>query len=79
MLAIQAVATHNLAMEMMSKAAVANRIEAADSAVNRATKLSRTFVTLIEALNKHRGRGGQKMTVEHIHVNKGGQAVIGKK
>ncbi len=77
MLAVQAVGVHNLSMEMMSRAAVAGRTEAIDSAVNRATKLSRTFVTLIEALNKHRGRGGQKMTVEHVHVNKGGKAVIG--
>ena len=64
-------------MEMMTRAAGANSSEVADSAVNRATKLSRNFIALIEALNKHRGKGGQKMTVEHVHVNDGGQAVIG--
>ncbi|MBO0332611.1 hypothetical protein J0X12_03235 [Sneathiella sp. CAU 1612] len=31
----------------------------------------------MEALNKHRGKGQQKMTVEHVHVNEGGQAIIG--
>ena len=77
MLVVQAVGVHNLSMEMMGRAACANRAAAVDLAVNQATKLSRTFVTLIEALNKHRGKGQQKMTVEHIHVNKGGQAIIG--
>jgi hypothetical protein len=41
-----------------------------------AGKLSRTFATLLEALNRHRGKGQQKMTVEHVHVHSGGQAVV---
>ena len=42
-----------------------------------AGKLSRTFATLLEALNRHRGKGQQKVTVEHVHVHSGGQAVVG--
>jgi hypothetical protein len=34
-------------------------------------------VTLLEALNRHRGKGQQKVTVEHVHVHAGGQAVVG--
>ncbi len=41
------------------------------------TKLTRTFIAQMEALDKHRGKGQQKMTVEHVHVNEGGQAIIG--
>jgi hypothetical protein len=33
--------------------------------------------TLLEALNRHRGKGQQKMTVEHVHVHSGGQAIVG--
>ena len=33
--------------------------------------------TLLEALNRHRGKGQQKVTVEHVHVHAGGQAVVG--
>jgi hypothetical protein len=33
--------------------------------------------SLIEALNRHRGKGQQKGTVEHVHVHAGGQAVVG--
>lgn len=45
--------------------------------VKLATKLHRTFVAQIEALQKLRGKGGQKVTVEHVHVHQGGQAIVG--
>jgi hypothetical protein len=32
---------------------------------------------LLDALNRHRGKGQQKVTVEHVHVHSGGQAVVG--
>ncbi len=40
-------------------------------------KLSRTYAVLLDALNRHRGKGQQKVTVEHVHVHSGGQAVVG--
>src|SRR3981081_4613441 len=45
--------------------------------LNQANKLSRTHATLLEALNHHRGRGQQRVTVEHVHVHEGGQAIVG--
>jgi hypothetical protein len=45
--------------------------------LNQANKLSRTYATLLEALNRHRGKGQQKVTVEHVHVHEGGQAIVG--
>ena len=45
--------------------------------LNSANKLSRTYSTLVETLNRHRGKGQQKMTVEHVHVYEGGQAIVG--
>ena len=45
--------------------------------INRATKLMRTFVAQMEALTRYRGKGQQKVTVEHVHVNAGGQAIVG--
>jgi len=40
-------------------------------------KLSRTYAILLETLNRHRGKGQQKVTVEHVHVHPGGQPVLG--
>jgi hypothetical protein len=32
---------------------------------------------LLDTLNRHRGKGQQKVTVEHVHVHAGGQALVG--
>ena len=45
---------------------------------NLAVKLLRTYTMQIEALQRHRGKGEQKMTVEHVHVHAGGQAIVGE-
>ena len=45
--------------------------------LNQANKLSRTYASLVESLNRHRGKGQQKVTVEHVHVHEGGQAIVG--
>jgi hypothetical protein len=45
--------------------------------MNRATKLCRTYTSLVEALTKYRTKGQQKITVQHVNINDGGQAVIG--
>ena len=77
MLAAQMAVTHMAMMSLAScltSAATIYEIEAAEKAV---TKLARTFTTQMEALNRYRGKGQQKMTVEHVHVNEGGQAIIG--
>jgi hypothetical protein len=31
----------------------------------------------VEALQRYRGKGQQKVTVEHVHVRSGGQAIVG--
>src|SRR5205807_8786289 len=43
----------------------------------QANKLSRTYAMLVDALNRYRGKGQQKVTVEHVHVHPGAQAVVG--
>jgi hypothetical protein len=45
--------------------------------LSQANKLSRTYAVLLDALNRHRGKGQQKVTVEHVHVHSGGQAIVG--
>jgi hypothetical protein len=51
--------------------------EGRHEALNQANKLTRSFATLLDALNRHRGKGQQKVTVEHVHVHSGGQAIVG--
>ena len=78
MLAVQMVGIHNLTMEMMRRVSLPDQtVDGVNDNINRINKLSRTFVAQLEALDRHRNKGQQKMTVEHVHVNKGGQAIIG--
>ena len=42
-----------------------------------AAKLTRANAAQVEALNKYRGKGQQKVIVEHVHVYQGGQAIVG--
>jgi hypothetical protein len=44
---------------------------------NLATKFMRTFAMQVEALARKRREGEQKVTVKHVHVHAGGQAVVG--
>ena len=78
MMAAQLLAAHNTAMECYRRAMLEEQtFEGRRENLNQASKLTRTWATLLEALNKHRGKGQQKVTVEHVHVHPGGQAVVG--
>ncbi|WP_368507899.1 HGGxSTG domain-containing protein [Bradyrhizobium lupini] len=78
MLAAQMFGAHNAAMECYRRAMVPDQSFAGrQEALNQANKLSRTYAALLEALNRHRGKGQQKVTVEHVHVYQGGQAIVG--
>ena len=44
----------------------------------RATRLMRIFTEQLDAMAKLKGKSGhQKVTVEHVHVHKGAQAIVG--
>jgi hypothetical protein len=78
MIAAQLIAAHNAAMECYRRAMHSEQtFEGRRENLNQANKLSRSYAVLVEALNRHRGKGQQKVTVEHVHVHSGGQAVVG--
>ena len=78
MLAAQLLAAHNAAMECHRRAMLGEQtFEGRRENLSQANKLSRTYAVLLDALNRHRGKGQQKVTVEHVHVHAGGQAVVG--
>ncbi len=77
-LAIQMACTHTAAMAVLAKLdpafATEQRIAAFGSA---AARLMRAYATQVEVLRRLRNGGQQFVRVEHVHVNDGGQAVIG--
>jgi hypothetical protein len=77
MLATQMVATHFAAMGVLRRLKGSETIPQQESNGNLAAKLLRTFAMQVEALQRYRGKGQQKVTVEHVHVHAGGQAIVG--
>lgn len=78
MLAAQMVGIHNAAMECLRRAMIDGLTSAGrESSLSQANKLSRTYTAQMDALSRYRGKGQQKMTVEHVHVHAGGQAIVG--
>jgi hypothetical protein len=77
MLAAQMVATHFAAMGVLRRLKGSETIPQQDSNGSLAVKLLRTFTMQVETLQRYRGKGQQKVTVEHVHVHSGGQAIVG--
>ena len=77
MLAAQMAAVHNPTMTFARRLAHVDNLPQQDSAQNAFNKLARTFAAQVEALKRYRSGGEQKMTVQHVHVAEGGQAIVG--
>jgi hypothetical protein len=78
MLVSQMIACHAASMECHRRAMLPNQtIEGRQMSLGAASKLSRTYAALLEALNCHRGKGQQVVRVEHVTVEAGGQAIVG--
>ena len=77
MLAAQMAAVHMATMTFARRLAHVETLPQQDSAERAFNRLARTFTTQIEALKRYRTGGEQKVTVEHVHVHQGGQAIVG--
>jgi hypothetical protein len=75
MLAAQMAAVHQVTMKLAARLNLADRAEPQDIAAFN--KFVRTFATQLEALKRYRTGGEQKVTVQHVSVNEGGQAIVG--
>ncbi len=77
MLAAQMAAVHMATMTFARRLAHVETLPQQDSAERAFNKLGRTFAAQVEALRRHRTGGEQRVTVEHVTVNQGGQAIVG--
>lgn len=77
MLGAQMIALHRAAMDCASRAARADYEQVRRDNLSLLNKTTRSFAALVEAYDRH-GRGGQqKVVVEHVTVEAGGQAIVG--
>jgi hypothetical protein len=77
MLALQMAIVHLAQIRFATQLARVKSLPQQDSAERALNKLARTFTTQLEALKRYRTGGEQKVTVQHVSVNEGGQAIVG--
>lgn len=77
LLATQMGAIHAATMMMARRLNHVETIAQQDAAERALNKLARTFATQMEALKRYRTGGQQRVIVEHVTVNAGGQAIVG--
>jgi hypothetical protein len=77
MLAAQMAAVHMATMTFARRLAHVEATPQQDSTERAFNKLARTYATQMEALKRYRTGGEQKVTVQHVSVSEGGQAIVG--
>lgn len=76
MLAIQMAATHEMAMEMLTRAKQTDLLPTLQECGSLAVKLLRTYAAQVDAFARLRRGGEQRVIVQHVNVSEGGQAAI---
>lgn len=78
MMAAEIVSVHNKAMRFMHEAEFASPgSDDENYKLTHAMKLMSLSARLIQSLKAHRSKGEQKITVERVNVQSGGQAIVG--
>jgi hypothetical protein len=77
MLAAQMAATHMAILNFAPRLRQAETLEHLDSFTRVFNQLERTYTAQMEALKRYRTGGEQKVTVQHVSVSEGGQAIVG--
>ena len=80
MLAAQMLAVNDAIFLFMSQATLdETSLEKRDFYIERACKLMDVWVQQVDCMMRLKGKTGrQKVTVEHVHVHSGGQAIVGE-
>lgn len=78
MLAVQMIGTHHAIVECLRRAMIPDQpLNAHKVYLSQAERLMGLYARHLAALDKHRGRGQQNITVKHVNVASGGQAIVG--
>ncbi len=77
MLATQMAVVHRATMTYAKRLESATGVGESDIAERALNRLSRTYTVQVEALKRYRSNGTQRVIVERVVVNEGGQAIVG--
>jgi len=71
------VCVRRLALEYLKRSSQGGASENGRIAFHRAERLLKLFASQVDTLKRYRHGGEQRVTVEHVTVNSGGQAIVG--
>ena len=78
MMAVQMIGTHHAIVECLGRAMIPDQpLSAHKVYLSQAERLMGLYARHLAAPDKHRGRGQQNITVKHVNVASGGQAIVG--
>ncbi|MEX0280124.1 MAG: hypothetical protein AB3N13_02910 [Arenibacterium sp.] len=77
MLAVQMATTHVALIRQAGRMANAEQLPQFEAHERAYNKLARTYTAQVEALRKYRNGGKQTITVQHVNIEDGGQAIVG--
>jgi len=79
LLAVQMFGVHEAALSLLQRATLREQtFDGVQAGVLLSTRLMRLFTEQVELMARLQGRTSQqKVTVEHVHVHQGGQAIVG--
>jgi hypothetical protein len=77
LLGAQMAAIHIATMRTAANLGWAKSHQLADQHERALNRLARTFTAQVEALKRYRSKGEQRVYVERVNVNEGGQAIVG--
>jgi hypothetical protein len=77
MLAAQMATVHMAMLRFIQHLPKIENLPQQDGAERAINKFARTFTAQMEALKRYRTGGEQKVTVQHVSVSEGGQAIVG--
>jgi hypothetical protein len=77
MLGTQVAAIHLATMRTAAKLGSVKNPQFADQHERAMNRLARTFAAQVEALKRYRSKGEQRVYVERVTLNEGGQAIVG--
>lgn len=76
-LCLQAYSLFSQGMHYLEKARKANQLPKSEFYMKSALKLIRLHMESVEAINRYKRKGEQKVIVQHVYVEQGGQAIVG--
>jgi hypothetical protein len=77
MLAAQMAAIHRIMFDLNLRLAQSKAGAYDNDILSAINKLARTYTIQLDALKRYRSKGEQQVTVQHVTVGQGGQAIVG--